>query len=311
LAVLGLLLLPGAASAAAPGATTGAASGVTDIAATLNGTVNPNKEQTNYHFDYGTTTSYGSRVPAADASAGGGNGGKGVSQNVSGLAPNTTYHFRLVATNPSGTTNGADATFTTTSTPAGATRVSLAAAPGTIVFGHATTLSGQITGPNHAGKQVTLEQNPFPFTGRFTNVTTATSGSDGKFSFAGIKPGMHTQYRVSAKTSPPQTSSTVLVKVKYALSIKLSSTRVKRGGIVRFSGVVKPAADGHVVLIQKRTRTGKFRTISRTVAKHSSGNQSSYAKRVRIRGTGVYRTYIAHDASHGTGTSRAKRITAT
>ena len=61
--------------------------------------------------EYGTTTAYGTQTPSATA---GGNAGKSVSVNVTNLAPNTTYHFRLVATNPSGTDQGADATFTTT-----------------------------------------------------------------------------------------------------------------------------------------------------------------------------------------------------
>ena len=39
-----------------------------------------------------------------------------VSQTIGGLQPQTTYHFRLVATNEGGTTYGADASFTTQST---------------------------------------------------------------------------------------------------------------------------------------------------------------------------------------------------
>src|SRR5262249_39072236 len=37
-----------------------------------------------------------------------------VTQPLGGLEPNTTYHFRFVATNGTGTTDGPDATFTTT-----------------------------------------------------------------------------------------------------------------------------------------------------------------------------------------------------
>jgi hypothetical protein len=38
-----------------------------------------------------------------------------VAANVSGLTPGATYHYRLVATNATGTTTGADKTFTTSS----------------------------------------------------------------------------------------------------------------------------------------------------------------------------------------------------
>jgi hypothetical protein len=48
---------------AAPVATTGEATAITQTGATLNGTVDPNLAPTNYYFEYGPTTSYGTRVP--------------------------------------------------------------------------------------------------------------------------------------------------------------------------------------------------------------------------------------------------------
>jgi hypothetical protein len=83
--------------------------------ATLNGTVNPNGETGNsYYFEYGTTTSYGSSTPKGILASG--SEAVKVSKVIEGLAVNTTYHFRVVATNKSGTTDGADEVFTTTST---------------------------------------------------------------------------------------------------------------------------------------------------------------------------------------------------
>src|SRR5687767_4409711 len=119
LRTLGLLValalaLPAAALAEAPGATTTDATDVTASSATLNGVVNPNKEDTTYHFEYGTTTAYGTSTPNAVE---GGNAGKAVSAAITGLQPGTVYHFRLVATNPSGTDFGVDKTFTTQGTP--------------------------------------------------------------------------------------------------------------------------------------------------------------------------------------------------
>ena len=43
-----------------------------------------------------------------------GNTYQSISANISGLTASTTYHFRIVATNSSGTTYGSDRTFTTT-----------------------------------------------------------------------------------------------------------------------------------------------------------------------------------------------------
>jgi hypothetical protein len=97
----------------APAVTTRAASGVTDTAATLNGTVNPESAATTYQFQYGTSTSYGSVTPASPASAGSGSSAIGESAGLSGLSASTTYDYRLVATNATGTANGSNQTFTT------------------------------------------------------------------------------------------------------------------------------------------------------------------------------------------------------
>ena len=101
----------------APTATTGPASGVTMSAATLAGTVNPATRAygTTYHFEYGTTTGYGTSTP--NQSLSGDTSNHAVSAGLSSLAAGTTYHYRLVATNGAGTTNGSDQTFTTVAAP--------------------------------------------------------------------------------------------------------------------------------------------------------------------------------------------------
>src|SRR5436305_4146296 len=100
-----------AQAVSAPNATTDSATKVQATTATLRGTVNPNGEATTYRFDWGTTTSYGQQTPSD--SAGSGTSGKTVAANLTGLAPGNTYHFRVTASNASGTTVGADQSFTT------------------------------------------------------------------------------------------------------------------------------------------------------------------------------------------------------
>jgi hypothetical protein len=95
--------------AEAPLAETGSATARTETGATLNGVVNPNDAETKYYFEYGTTISYGKKT--AEASAGSGTASLNESKTVSGLTAKTTYHFRIVATNAKGTTDGADKTF--------------------------------------------------------------------------------------------------------------------------------------------------------------------------------------------------------
>jgi hypothetical protein len=69
----------------------------------LKGAINPQGKATTYQFEYGTTTSYGSSVPASPASAGNGVEAVLVSQRLTGLQPGTQYHYRLAATNSTGT----------------------------------------------------------------------------------------------------------------------------------------------------------------------------------------------------------------
>lgn len=113
--VLLALFVPAAAALLPPMATTGSATNITATSATLHGTVNPEGESTSYHFEYGTTITYGSQT--GSSSAGSGSTNVDASAAVASLAPATTYHYRLVATNSSGTTSGTDHTFKTAKAP--------------------------------------------------------------------------------------------------------------------------------------------------------------------------------------------------
>ena len=117
-----------AANAAAPVTATLAATNITSTSAVLHGTVNnstPNQPYsvppyafpTTYTFIYGQTIQYGSQtttqsLPASTAT-------QSVSATITGLTPNTPYHFRLIAINSQGEVGtGADAAFTTAPKPA-------------------------------------------------------------------------------------------------------------------------------------------------------------------------------------------------
>jgi phosphodiesterase/alkaline phosphatase D-like protein len=97
-----------------PTVVTGKASAITQTTATLNATVNPNgTEVSDCKFEYGTTTEYTSTPVACASLPGSGTSPIAVSAAVTGLAANTTYHFRISATNAGGTSKGADETFKT------------------------------------------------------------------------------------------------------------------------------------------------------------------------------------------------------
>lgn len=125
---------------AAPAAATDAAGGITSAGATLNGTVNANNASTTVTFEYGLTTGYGSTV-TADQSPISGNGDTPVSKTITGLEPNTTYHYRVKGVNAGGTTYGLDGTFTTLQLAAAPTASTATNADGTIKKDAAVTLS--------------------------------------------------------------------------------------------------------------------------------------------------------------------------
>ena len=95
---------------------TGSASSIGLTSAKLNGTVTPNGQATSWYFEYGTSTSYGSKTSAKNA--GSGTSAVNVAASLTGLRRTTTYHYRLVATNASGTTVGGDRSFSTALPPA-------------------------------------------------------------------------------------------------------------------------------------------------------------------------------------------------
>lgn len=301
----------GIAVAAAPTATTTAATNIAATSATLNGTVSSNGETTTYFFEYGTTTSYGTKTATTEVK---GNAAKDVSADVTGLTPSTTYNYRVVATNPSGTVPGANMTFTTPAAGANTNVLSIAVSNRTVTFGRPTTITGTLTGPNSAGAVVKLEEDPAPYTGNFkpTGLTTTTDAA-GKYSIV-VSPSRNTKYRVSTGNGKDTTTSgevTVRVRVKVTLGISDRTPRV--GQLIWLRGHVTPGHDGKVARIQRRTAAGRWRTIARTtlVAASPVGStpRSKYARRIRATKDGVYRVRVAPaDGDHIAGNSRRKSV---
>ena len=290
------LMLATTALAAAPTAATGIARPVTATTATLTGTISPNGQATTYRFEYGTTTAYDSVTADQTTTT-----HTSVSATVGNLTPGTTYHYRLMITSPAGAKAGSDKTFTT---PAA---ISLAAAPGVITPGKATTLSGQLTSANPAGVKVTLQQDPAPFhVFDLTNVATATTDASGKFTFSQA-PTANTDYRVTAD-NPRAFSPIVTVKVPLRVVLAVSTTNVKRGKSVTFSGSVTPPRDGLAARIQKLVN-GHWRTIKTTLLAASRDPQiSTFKTAVRVRTRGRYRAFVAGGVANLAGTSGSYTI---
>ena len=143
--------VPGAPSAAPgsqqpPALETGAPTSLTASSATLTGTVDPDGgEVTDCHFDFGSSVEYGSSIPC-ESPPGAGNTPVPEAAPVNALLPTGTYHFRIVATNSSGTSVGPDLVFTT---PPGSPVAE--ALPATGVTASSATLHGSV---NPSGGEV-------------------------------------------------------------------------------------------------------------------------------------------------------------
>jgi hypothetical protein len=292
-----------AAAATKPTVSTGGAAQITQTSATLTGKVNPNGAQTSYFFQYGTSNLYGATTGPTDA--GSGTSSKTAAAAVTGLAPFTKYHYRLVAQNSKGTTFGGDRTFTTKKQPLG---FSLAANPNPATWGTGTTLAGQLTGTGNAGRTVKLQQKAFPFTTGFIDTgNPLVTDANGSFGFAVPLLTVTTQFRVVTVGTPRATSPVVLVGCAVRVGVKVNHTRVHRGGRVRFSGHVTPANDGALFAIQ-RLKKGQWVTVQGGSVRHGTLSASRYRKTMRIRHFGKYRVFVGVNNQNTSGVSREIRI---
>ncbi len=300
-----LIGLPAAASAATkPSVTTGGVSKTTSTTVRLVGTVNPNGAKTTYRFHYGTTTLYGASTPIK--SAGSGTKKKTVRADVAGLAPNTTYHYKLVAVNSKGTTNGADRSFKTKIQPLA---LSLVASPNPVRFGEGIVLGGALTGTGNAGKQIVLQQSPFPHTQGFTPVgNPVVTNSLGVFAFTLLSVPLNTQYRVFVASKPAVVSPIVGVGVAPRVSTHVSATRVFTGARVLFAGTIRPQRRGSRVVIQRK-RGSRWSFVVATKSRKGGQTFSRYAKRVTIRKGGRYRVLVrSADGLYNESPGRTVRI---
>jgi hypothetical protein len=295
------VLAPPASAASRPEVRTGVASSITPTTATLSGRVDPNRAETTYFFQYGTTSLYG--VNTAPTPAGHGANPIAVSVPIAGLAPATKYHYRIVAQNSHGLTKGADRTFKTKIQPLG---VTLGATPNPIAPGGSTTLAGQLTGTNNAGRDVVLQSNPWPYTQGFVAAgNPQVTDAAGNFAFPQLSVPVTTQYRVLLKQRPEVVSPIVIVGA--ALQVRTDAKKVARhrhSVSVRFSGSITPQNDGGRVVIQK-FRNGVWTEIAHTRAQDAGSAESHYRTRVRLWRSGTYRVVAEADGQYVSGAGRA------
>lgn len=201
LAAVGIPALANGASPAPPTATSAAATNISATGATANGSVNPNGQETEYGVQWGPTTGYGHETQVS--SAGSGTTAQSISEALSGLNSGTTYHYRVIAINQTGTSVGSDESFTTTGTAPAPS-----AAP-TATTGAADSVSSDaahLTGTENANGQATqyyFEYGPTSNYGFETSPQPASGSTAGSATawLNHLQPGTTYHYRLVAASA--------------------------------------------------------------------------------------------------------------
>jgi hypothetical protein len=300
-ALLGLLFAA-PALAAAPAVSTGTSGSVTFNSAVLFGTVDPRGSATLVFFQYGTTISYGAQTAPAQLPAGSAN--VSISIAASGLAANTVYHYRIVASNASGPALGADRTVKTASIPLS---LAITAAPNPVPFGAPVTVEGTLTGTGSASAVVHLQANPFPYTAGFADIgnpelTLAT----GSFAFNVLGAAQNTEYRV---ISGKLVSTDVVASVAVNVTLQTRTAGTHGRPAIRFSGVIAPAEPSARIAFERLVGT-KWVVLGGTIAHPNSVNGVvSFAGTVRVHSGGFFRALVLPvEGGHVSGYSGISQV---
>ncbi len=281
-----------AGAASPPSVYTGEAAELTPSSTTLKGSIYPGGQQETFYFQYGQSTAYGAQT--SPAPLGSTTQTIHVSVLLSGLAPYTAYHYRLVAATPAGMIEGQDRTFTTRKIPLTFT---LAATPNRDLFESPFSVAGTLSGTGSANHAVVLQANPFPYLTGFRAIGNAElTDAGGGFSFSVPGFSQNTELRVATVETPPAVSAAILERV--AVRVVLHVRPAEREGYVRLYGRVTPAEFGALVDFQLLRPGRAPATVAGTVITAGGGAFSRFSRVVRIRRPGLYRAqvYVASGA---------------
>ncbi len=271
------------------------------LSAVVNGLITPRGLPTTVHFLWGPTTAYGAQTP--DVEVGAGFSGVPVNATLTGLAPNTRYHFRAVATNSLGTRRGGDRYLTTAQAPTG---VTITPSITRVAFGSGLQITGAVTGQGSV--PVALQRQDAPFTGPYVQVATTTAASNGAFTFfIGSLPATA---RLRVTTLTPVVATSAPVRISVAVRDGIRTSRLSRHR-VRISGTLSPAVPSGVVSLQRRSASGHWHTVAHEKPRSAARSRSQYRFTVRrTRRVQAFRTVAVpnDDGLHVRGYSRTVRI---
>jgi len=302
---------------------TAAATHVNPPSAVLQGSIDPRTLATKYWFEYGPTSTYGSRSATGTLTTG--TARIKVRETVSGIQ--LGWHYRLVAENTGGARDGHDRVLSTKQKSSFVLPKVFQATP----LGGAFVFNGTLIGPANGNRPVVLQESPYPYRTAYVNVgAPINTDTAGRFSFRVPKLTVSTKFRVATIGAKPLYSPVVPEAVTIRVALKVRSVR-SAPGLVRVYGTVTPAEAGARVFLQlerppktaeekipkgekpirpeKTKKSGKshkhqekaesseklpsYLTESDTVVKRGTRALSRFSMIVRIQIAGHYRVFVA------------------
>ena len=206
---------------------------------------------------------------------------------ITGMVAGTTYHYRIVATNSTGTAIGADRTVTAAKIPLS---LAITAAPNPVPFGAPITIEGTLSGTGSAGAAVQLQEKPFPYTGGFVDIgNPELTLANGAFAFNVLSMSQTTQFRVVSRSL---ISTDVVVGVSVGVTMHAHAGGTRRTPTIRFGGTITPAEPSARIAFERLIGKG-WKVVGGTVARATAVNGVvSFASSVRVHSGGFFRALV-------------------
>jgi pimeloyl-ACP methyl ester carboxylesterase len=296
---------------APPTVQTLAAASITTTGALVRGSINPNGSSTSAYFEYGLTASYGSTT----ASGNFGTTAQTIGYTISGLSPNTTYHYRIVASNGTGTSRGGDMTFTTSGQSPPTVQ--------TLAASSITTTGAQLNGsinPNGSSTTAYFEYGTTTSYG-----STSASGNFGTtvqnigFSVTGLSPTTTYHFRIVASNSggtsrgsdmtfTTSTQPASAVQTLAATSVTNTSARVNGFIDPKGSSTTAYFEYGTTAAYGSTTISGNFGTTAQNIGTTISGLTPGTTYHYRIVASNSGGTSRGSDMTFTTSTQSAPTV---
>jgi phosphodiesterase/alkaline phosphatase D-like protein len=283
---------------------------ITQDSITLNAEFNGNAQDTHYYFEYGPTTAYGNKVPLPPGTdAGSPTGATHISTVIDEFNAYSTYHFRVVASNDEGSTNGNDLTFQTQPARVPGIRGTRASnmAP------TAATLEAEIN-PEHWSTIYVFEYGPAATYGQQTEISDPI-GEDHSFhpvsnAVDGLEPGTAYHFRVVATNftgttyGPDQTFAT-----PGPPKVDLSTASNVTPSSVHLGALVDPKSSATTVRFEYGATAAYGVSTAPIDVGSSNGDRQADADIAGLASDTTYHFRVVATNAHGTVESRDQTFT--